>query len=236
MNKDMKEKKTSTKRIKRIINVFAAIWSVALVAAVIYLRIKSGIPAILLYMCMGFVYIGGMLLFQKMLERSRWSKEFEEANRECEEEDAKKSAADERPNFSTLTVVALIGFFIAISGCVDIVRDVISASANGFSLQEHLPQCVDILTLLICCTFIAVILYNVSKRRVFDSSNSFCIYGVGFTITVSTILQAECWETTTMIPNGNVTFYYLLFGIFVIFFGRLFDIAVKLKKEQDLTI
>ena len=65
MNKDMKEKKTSTKRIKRIINVFAAIWSVALVAAVIYLRIKSGIPAILLYMCMGVVYIGGMLLFQK---------------------------------------------------------------------------------------------------------------------------------------------------------------------------
>ena len=55
MNENMKEEKTSTKRIKRIINVFAAIWSIVLVAAVIYLRINSDIPAVLLYMCMGVV-------------------------------------------------------------------------------------------------------------------------------------------------------------------------------------
>ena len=163
-------------------------------------------------------------------------KELEEANRECEEEEEDKSAVDEKPDHSTLTIVALIGFFIAISGCVDIVSDIISTSANGLALQEYLPKCVEILTLLVCCTFIAVILCNVSKRRVFNNRNSFCVYGVGATIIISTLLQNECWETTRMLPNGNVTFYYMLFGTFIIFFGRLFDIAIKLKKEQDLTI
>ncbi len=236
MNENMKEEKTSTKRIKRIINVFAAIWSIVLVAAVIYFRIKSDIPALLLYMCMGIVYVGGLLVFQKVLEHSRMKKELEEANRECEEEEESKNAVDEKPDHLTLTIVALIGFFMAISGCVDIVSGIISTSANGLALQEYLPKCVEILTLLVCCTFIAVILYNVSKRRVFDKRNSFCIYGVGVAIITSTLLQNECWETTTMLPNGNVTFYYMLFGTFIIFFGRLFDIAIKLKKEQDLTI
>ena len=236
MNENMKEEKTSTKRIKRIINIFAAIWSIVLVAAVIYIRIKSNIPAVLLYMCMGVVYVGGLLVFQKVLEHSRMKKELEEANRECEEEEEGKSAVDEKPDHLALTIVALIGFFMAISGCVDTVSSIITAPANGLTLQGYMPQCVEILTLLICCTFIAIILYNVSKRRVFDNRNSFCIYGVGATIMISTLLQNECWETTTMLPNGNVTFYYMLFGTFIIFFGRLFDIAIKLKKEQDLTI
>lgn len=236
MNENMKEEKTSTKRIKLIINIFAAIWSIVLVAAVIYIRIKSNIPAVLLYVCMGVVYVGGLLVFQKVLEHSRMKKEFEEANRECEEEEESKSAVDEKPDHLALTIVALIGFFMAISGCVDTVSSIITAPANGLTLQGYMPQCVEILTLLICCTFIAIILYNVSKRRVFDNRNSFCIYGVGATIMISTLLQNECWETTTMLPNGNVTFYYMLFGTFIIFFGRLFDIAIKLKKEQNLTI
>ena len=93
----MNEKKPSTNKITRIINTFATIWAVVLFAIVICLRIKTDWPPILLYLCMGFVYTGGLVLFQKIIERSRYKQDFEEANRELEKEEEMKNAKDERP-------------------------------------------------------------------------------------------------------------------------------------------
>ena len=232
----MNEKKPSTKKITRIINAFATIWAVVLFAIVICLRVKTDWPAVLLYLCFGFIYAGGFILFQKIIERSRYSKEFEEVNRELEKEEEMKSAKDERPGFRSLAIVAVIAMICAVAKAVETVKLIISDYNNGLPINAHLPQCINILTLLVCGIFIAVILYNVSKRKVFDSRNSFCIYGVGATIIISTLLQSELWATTPMIPNDSVQMYYMIFGIFIVFFGNLFDIAVKLKKEQDLTI
>ena len=232
----MNEKKPSTKKITRIINAFASIWAVVLFAIVICLRIKTDWPPILLYLCMGFAYTGGLVLFQKIIERSRYKQDFEEANRELEKEEEMKSAKDERPGFRSLAIVAVVAMICAVSDAVETVSLMVSDYSNGLPINTHLPQCINILTLLTCGIFIAVILYNVSKRRVFDNRNSFCIYGVGATIIVSTLLQSELWATTPMIPNDTVMMYYMIFGIFIVFFGKLFDIAVKLKNEQDLTI
>ena len=232
----MNEKKPSTKKITKIINAFATIWAVALFVIVICLRIKTDWPPILLYLCMGFAYTGGLVLFQKIIERSRYKQDFEEANRELEKEEEMKSAKDERPGFRSLAIVAVVAMICAVSDAVETVSLMVSDYSNGLPINTHLPQCINILTLLTCGIFIAVILYNVSKRRVFDNRNSFCIYGVGATIIISTLLQSELWASTQMIPNGNVMMYYLIFGIFIVFFGKLFDIAVKLKNEQDLTI
>ena len=232
----MNEKKPSTKKITRIVNLFTTIWAIVLFAIVICLRIKTDWPAVLLYLSMGFAYAGGLILFQKVIERSRYSKEFEEANREAEKEEEMKSAKDERPGFHSLAIVAAVAMICAVSNAVGTVKLMVSDYINGLPINAHLPQCMNILTLLVCGIFIAIIFYNVSKRRVFDNRNSFCIYGVGATIIVSTLLQSELWATTPMIPNDTVMMYYMIFGIFIVFFGKLFDIAVKLKNEQDLTI
>lgn len=232
----MNEKKPSTKKIMRIINIFAFIWMALLIVPLIYLRAKSEIPAILLYLCFGFVYMGGMIVFQKVLERTRLKGALEEANRELEKEEEMKSAKDERPGFRSLAIVAVVAMICAVAKAVETIELMISDYSNGLPVNAHLPQCINILTLLACGIFIAVILYNVSKRKVFDSRNSFCIYGVGATIIISTLLQSELWATTPMIPNDTVMMYYMIFGIFIVFFGKLFDIAVKLKNEQDLTI
>ena len=232
----MNEKKPSTKKITRIVNLFTTIWAIVLFAIVICLRIKTDWPAVLLYLSMGFAYTGGLILFQKIIERSRYSKEFEEANREAEKEEEMKSAKDERPGFRSLAIVAVIAMICAVAKAVETVKLMVSDYNNGLPINAHLPQCINILTLLACGIFIAVIFYNVSKRRVFDNRNSFCIYGVGVTIIISTLLQSELWSSTPMIPNDTVMMYYMIFGILIVFFGKLFDIAVKLKNEQDLTI
>ena len=236
MKNEKNNRSKSTKKIMRMINIFAVIWITLLLIPTMYLRAKSDIPIVLLYMCLGFVFVGGMVVFQKVLERTRLKGALEEANRECEEEEESMSANDEKPSFQSLAVIAAAAAVITISDIVCTVQTIISKQGEGLTLEEYLPQCANALTLLLCCTFIAVILYNVSKKRIFNSRNSWCIYGVGTTIIISTITQAQYWESTPMLPNQNVQIYYMLFGILIIFFGRLFDIAVKLKNEQDLTI
>ena len=232
----MKEKKPSTKKITGIINAFAIIWGVVLFAIVVCLRRKTDWPAFLLYLCMGLTYVGGLILFRKVIERSRYKKEYEEANREFEKEEEMKSAKDERPEFRSLAIVAVVAMTCAVSDAAETINLMMSDYSNALPINTYLPQFINILTLLACGIFIAVILYNVSKSRVFDNRNSLCIYGIGATIISSTLLQSEFWATTPMIPNSSVEMYYMIFGMFIIFFGKLFDIAVELKNEQDLTI
>ena len=222
----MKNKKNddrkSVNRITRIINTFSVVWLIVLLVIVFVLRVKSGIPSLLLYACMGVAYIGGFYVFQRILEKSSLKDELEEANRICEEEEEMKTAA----------LIALFAFVYAIFDMIEMIKMITS---DGIPVQECLPQCVNTLTLLICCIFIAVILFNVSRKRIFDRRNSICIYGVGATVIFGTILRIRLMGDAPM-PDSDATIYYSLLGIFIIFFGRLFDIAVKIKKEQDLTI
>ena len=111
----MKEKKTSVKKITRIVNAFAFIWGVVLFAIVILLRAKTDWPAFLLYLCMGLTYIGGLILFRIVIERSRYKKDFEEANREFEKAEEMKSAKNERPGFRSLVIVVVVAMILAIS-------------------------------------------------------------------------------------------------------------------------
>lgn len=232
----MKNKKNddrkSVNRITRIINTFSVVWLIVLLVIVFVLRVKSGIPSLLLYACMGVAYIGGFYVFQRILEKSSLKDELEEANRICEEEEEKKTAADEKPEFSSLALIAIFAFVYAIFDMIEMIKMITS---DGIPVRECLPQCVNTLTLLICCIFIAVILFNVSRKRIFDRRNSICIYGVGATVIFGTILRIRLMGDAPM-PDSDATIYYSLLGIFIIFFGRLFDIAVNIKKEQDLTI
>ena len=225
----------STKKIARIINIFSVSWMIILFAAVMILRVKTSIPALLLYGCMGVLYVGGLLGFQKGLENSRLKLEFEEANRECEEEEAKKTSADEKPDFFTLMAIAIFALIYSVSNAVDLVQNMISAHSADIPLSQYLPQFADTLTLLICCIFIVIIVFNVSRKRIFDRRNSICIYGVGAAIIFGHILQIQLMGDAPT-ADTDVLVYYSLLGIFIIFFGRLFDIAVKMKNEQDLTI
>lgn len=222
--------------MKKILYVFAVVWLILLVSIVAVFRVKTDIHLFFLYGGFVIIFVSGLFLFQKFLEHSRWRKNFEEANRLCEEEEAKKTAVDVIPNFLTLAMVAFVAILYAVFEVVDLIQLLVANSDAEVSIDTILPQCVNVLTILICCVFIAVILYNVSNKQVFDRRNVTCIYGVGTSIIGSALLQYYTWGSTRMMPNTEVMLYYALLGAFIIFFGKLFDIAVKLKQEQDLTI
>ena len=177
-------------------------------------------------LCFVPVCLLGWYLLQKFFKRGYSSRTFEEV--ECDEEELTKNIADERPDvFSLAMIIVALSLYI-----VSEVGSVLQSINCGRSIQEFLPQCVNILILFVRCLFIAVIFYNVLRERLFDSSNPVCIYAVGATLIVNAILQHSYLETVT----GQVAIYYYVSGILIIFFARMFDITVKLKKEHDLTI
>ena len=231
----MKSDLDNKKKVKRIIKIFSAAWIIVLLAIVIILRVTTEIPAIALYLCMGACYIGGILGLQKAMERGKLKDAIDEVNRECEAEEDNKLVTDEKPDFFSLAVIAMFALIYSICTLGEIGQTVLSDLSEGSTIKELLPQCISALSLLICCTFIGVILFNVAKKKVFDRSNSICIYGVGVTVIFGTILQNQLPGGIPMLET-DATVYYSLLGILIIFFGRMFDIAVKMKQEQDLTI
>lgn len=236
MEKDKKNNEKQPKKIMRMLNVFAFLWATVLLAIVIYLRFTSEISPILIYLGMGIVYPIGFYVLQKVLEHSRWSAALEEANRECEEEEARKPASKEKPDMTSLTIMAVIVFICAIGDTWNIVSTIAADYSKGFPVQKYLPQCADMLTIILCCVFIAVIIYNVSKGRVFDNRNTFCISAVGFVVLLNALLQSYEILGTNVNLDFRHQMPYMLFGMFILFFGQLFGIAVKMKKEQELTI
>ena len=236
MEKDKKNNEKQPKKIMRMLNVFGFLWSIVLFAIVIYLRFTSEIPALLIYLGMGIVYPIGFYVLQKVLERSRWSAALEEANRECEEEEERKPASKEKPEMSSLIIMAVIAFIFAIGNTWNIVSTIMADYSKGLSIQKYLPQCADMLTIILCCVFIAIIIYNVSKSRVFDNRNTFCISSVGFVVLINSVLQTHEILGTNVNLDFRHQMPYMLFGMFILFFGQLFGIAVKMKKEQELTI
>ena len=185
---------------------------------------------------MGIVYPIGFYVLQKVLERSRWSAALEEANRECEEEEERKPASKEKPEMASLIIMAVIAFIFAIGNTWSIVSTIMADYSKGLSIQKYLPQCADMLTIILCCVFIAIIIYNVSKSRVFDNRNTFCISSVGFVVLINSVLQTHEILGTNVNLDFRHQMPYMLFGMFILFFGQLFGIAVKMKKEQELTI
>ena len=137
--------------------------------------------------------------------------------------------------FFTLLAIAIFALIYSVSNAVDLVQNMISAHSADIPLSQYLPQFADTLTLLICCIFIGIIVFNVSRKRIFDRRNSICIYGVGAAIIFGHILQIQLMGDAPTADSYSLVYYSLL-GIFIIFFGKLFDIAVKMKNEQDLTI
>lgn len=228
------KKITPEKKVTWIINVVMILLAIALVALVHYTKTKFNLPTIVLYIAYMPLFIGATILFSKWLEKSKWKDTVEEMEKECEKEEAKPKPV---PGIWWLILLVIICLGFSICNGVNIIEEIIS-NHHG---HEHffkviVPDFIGILTLLVCSILIAIIAYNVYKKKIFIYTNAKLIYSIGAIVIFSILIQNHYWEATTMLPNDTVSMIFSLFGVFIIFFGRVFHIGVKIKEEQDLTI
>ena len=228
------EKMTPKKKVSLIIHVVTILMAVALLVFIHFIKTKFDLPIIILYACSMPLLIGGMILFSKWLEKSKWKDTVEEMEKECEKEEEKSKPI---PGIYGLVLLVIICLGFSISNGIDIAEGILSNEyEQGQFLKVIIPDCISIFTLLSCSVLIAIIAYNVMRKKVFTTTNARLIYSIGAIVIFSIIIQNHYWETTSMLPNSTVSMIFALFGAFIIFFGRVFHIGVKIKEEQDLTI
>lgn len=81
-----------------------------------------------------------------------------------------------------------------------------------------------------------LMLRNVKRNLVFVRANANLIYYIGLIIEFNGILQAILNEFAPVTNPRQTYMIYVLIGVFIIFIGYLFQIGIRMKEEQELTI
>lgn len=225
---------TPKKKVMRIIHIAMWIFLIPLVALQFYVCKRFNIPVIIGFICILPIFWGFVVLLSKWLEKSKWKDTIEEMEKDNEKEEAKPKPIT---GIFGLILLSIICLGYSVCNGIETLEGIFSNHYESeYLIKIIVPDCIGILTLLACSILVVIIAYNVYKKRIFTRTNARLIYSIGAILIFSIIIQNHYWETTTMLPNDTVALNFSLFGAFIIFFGRVFHIGVRIKEEQDLTI
>ncbi len=229
----MKKKLSQRRKINLIFYSVGTVLALAFLGLIIWIDKRfMDVPAIVVYILCPFITVGGLVLTGKIMEKTGFKEEMDRMEKEAEEEEKKSEGRNGKPEIWSIGLFAALSLiWAAVEGggtVMDMIRDK--------SFIMYVPDMICSLTLLIIGLLLAGITYNVWKGRVFTEANSRIIYFIAVTLTISVLVQRHYWDSTPMIPNETVGMYFLGFGIMTAFFGSLFEIAIKIKDDQDLTI
>ena len=96
----------------------------------------------------------------------------------------------------------------------------------------------ELVTAVTCTILIGIIAYNIKRKRVFIKTNAHLVQAIGWIVVASSI-------AIPMISKDFVDIHYIvsyplqylmLLGFFIVAIGYVFQLAIKMKEEQDLTI
>jgi hypothetical protein len=96
----------------------------------------------------------------------------------------------------------------------------------------------ELVTAVTCTILIGIIAYNIKRKRVFIKTNAHLVQAIGWIVVASSI-------AIPMISKDFVDIHYIvsyplqylmLLGFFIVAIGYVFQLAIKIKEEQDLTI
>lgn len=233
----MKNKECNTmpdKKLKRIMAIISISSTVIVVIVPIIASRTFNIPTILCFPCILIPYILILNAIIKMLKRSKYQSALNILEKEIQKEEENKK--ERKPSISTLTIATIGTLFFAITNFILLAKDIHTAHAKGQGMAGHIPELIILVTITMCAICLLVIVLNVFKGKVFDKINSRAISAIGWIVLISTIVQSHYWESTSMVTTSTSGFFLMLLGTIIIFFGSLFNIAIKYKEEQDLTI
>lgn len=90
------------------------------------------------------------------------------------------------------------------------------------------------LCIILSAISIVRFLKNVDKGFVFDKKNIYPLRFFAWTVTLTGVILTVI---NTISDSGSQTYmFYLLIGIFINILSEVFNLGVKMKKEQELTI
>ena len=106
------------------------------------------------------------------------------------------------------------------------------------STQMMVHDICHVVALFICAILIGCIKYNVKRNRMFIKANANLIKAIGmivsFTGVIPQFIYLKFFYSLTSFYDFN--WFLFVIGSFIFALGEIFQHAVKMKEEQDLTI
>ena len=96
----------------------------------------------------------------------------------------------------------------------------------------------ELITMVICTILIGIIAYNIKQKRIFIKTNARLVQFIGWVVVNSSIAIPMISKNYVDI-NYIVSYplqYLMQLGFFIVAIGYVFQLAIKIKEEQDLTI
>ena len=109
---------------------------------------------------------------------------------------------------------------------------------EGFKSDDIALKICELITMLICTILIGIIAYNIKRKQVFIKANARLVQFIGWVVVTSSIatpLISKNFDEIHYVVCHPLQ-YLMLLGFFIVAIGYVFQLAIKIKEEQDLTI
>ncbi len=228
----MKQKITPAFRVKAIVVIGSLLIVAVYFGLIILLRKLTGWPVELLFLGLSPITVIGGIILLKAMQKSRFKDDLDKFEQEYKEKQEKSMGKDEKPRLWGIALVTLITFIWTIIYGYDMVAQM----EEGESLRQYLPEAASFATFFICTLLLAIIAFNIWKGRVFTHMNVNLIYSISSVITLSALLQGSYLGETPMVPNTTVMMFYFFISMIIFFLAEILEVAIKIRKDQDLIV
>lgn len=93
----------------------------------------------------------------------------------------------------------------------------------------------ELIAMVICTILIGIIAHNIRRKQVFIKTNARLVQVIGWVIVASGIAIPMIFDDIHYAASYPIQ-YLMLLGFFIVAIGYVFQLAIKMKEEQELTI
>lgn len=133
-----------------------------------------------------------------------------------------------------LATVCGCGVLVEVLRLVMAVMDYTAGTADGWTL---VIRAINLTVSAVCGALVFVILREVKRKQVFTRKNARLVSYIGaaavFGGIAQNIVMNIVYKDSTA-QSGDMT--YLILGLFILFVSCLFNIGIRMREEQDLTV
>ena len=127
-----------------------------------------------------------------------------------------------------------LGFCLTIADAISVLFKIYSPKEVGKDVIINGIN--ELVALLICSILIGIIGYNMKRKHIFIKTNANLIKAIGGVVAISGCTPVLLHKILESPVAGSYNHYLFIVGYFIIAIGYIFQHAIKMKEEQDLTI
>ncbi len=229
----MKKENPNTKKVEIILAVCSILFTALYFGSVFLLHKLTGWQIEMCYIGLLPLLLLGMYVMLKALTSSRLKGSLEQFEKDEREKEEAGMGKDEKPKMGILFI---IGTLIALIWSAGYGIEMAGNMINAGSFGQYLPEFACFITMFTCSILIAWIAYNVWRLKIFSKTNVNLVYAISGILFTSAFLQGRYLGATPMLPNETVLTVYMFFSLILLFFAEIFEVAIKVRKDQDLIV